>query len=500
MKDIKWIIEPTLDEIFAISDSTFAAKKDDKYFVKDFDGLLLYEFKDEDIKDIRRINSSEKLSQDLVIIERLNGKCQLFNISKLCFLNKTPYDVVQTEQYELRGNLIRIYDNRLEGLMDFQGNVIIPPSFRRLLIDTTYIVGFGADEITIFDREGVLMKAYNNKGIGYVSHKKILQCAKLQKGDSNIYEQINVNKNGTTFIEYKKVEGYSLSTGLVDVYGNEIIPFEYSSMFIQHDSNFIQATKNEKVKQNAHLIDFFKPKVGLIDFENKMILPFGFQSIWIENETYAIVVDFEGYSAYFDLNEKIFRTPFLPHNQDRLFDFEEMDASNSFFRFRIGDKIGLKNRMNEVVIPIVYDNIERTKYPHLFAVQKRTKNDISLHGYYDIELRKEVVPVKYIDRIGFGVWDDRNQEDYFVVYDNEYKVGFYKLDGTLISEPRFEDCSPVWFNENLAPVPNEAFEFFGVIDFDGNLVFDFVFDDFLTPHKKKSIVCYKGKYGIVDLT
>ena len=500
MKEIKWKVEPIYDEIITVSESTFAAKNNGKYFVRNYEGTILYQFDDENIKDIRSINRREELSQDLIVVEKSNRKNQLFNISTLEFLNKIAYDVVQTEQYELRGNLIRINENRCEGLVDFQGNIIIPPKYKQLFVDNSSIVAFVDDEIFVYDRKGTSICTYHFKGLGYINHKKYLQCAKLVKGDSNIYEEVKVKRNGTHFVEYQQIEGYSIFTGIIDLNGNEIIPFEYSSIFIQTNSNYITVTKNEKVTKKAHKIEYFKPKIGLIDFDNTIVLPLEYKSIWVVNEAFAVVANFDSRSAIFDLRTREFATDFLPTSLDAQFEVEKLDKSNDFFRFKNDGKVGLKNRKNEILIPANYAHVHKTKYPNIFSVQNWSEGGLDLYGFYDIELGKEVVPVEYIDRSGLRVWDDRSQQDYFIVYDTEFKVGFYKLDGTLIVAPRFEDTLVEGFNENLAPVPDDNSEYFGVIDFDGNQIYDFIFDSFSLPYGKKSIVGYKGKFGVVDLT
>ncbi len=77
-------------------------------------------------------------------------------------------------------------------------------------------------------------------------------------------------------------------------------------------------------------------------------------------------------------------------------------------------------------------------------------------------------------------------------------IGFYKTDGTLISVPKFDD-SVEGFSEDLAPVCEDDPFKVGMIDINGNRVYDYIFESMTLPYDGKSIVKYKGKFGILKL-
>ena len=119
-------------------------------------------------------------------------------------------------------------------------------------------------------------------------------------------------------------------------------------------------------------------------------------------------------------------------------------------------------------------------------------------GFYNIALGKEIVPPNFVENGGIGGGKHNNQEIISVMDPETSKLGFYRLDGFKISETIFDEYVD-GFSENLAPVYKEYGEKTGMIDIDGNLVFDYIFDSMTLPLNGFSIVKFNGKEGILSL-
>ena len=78
------------------------------------------------------------------------------------------------------------------------------------------------------------------------------------------------------------------------------------------------------------------------------------------------------------------------------------------------------------------------------------------------------------------------------------KIGFYRIDGFKIADPIYDEYNE-GFSENLAPVYEEWNNGTGMINIEGDVVYDYIFESMTLPYDNKSIVSYKGKFGILKL-
>lgn len=501
MDDLKWVIEPKYEEIIVYGEKSFVAKQGKSFKVLDYNEKLLYEFTDSGIIGISDHPNEGGELQEIININYGGNKSRLFNIGSLNFLHEEKYYLLQTDYYEPERRLIRVFDELKEGVMDYDGNMILPPIYRGVIVEKQFKIGFKEDEILIFDTENDLVKKlpYQYDGVHLIKKKNLFRVQKQVQGKANIYKEKRGYEDGVYKVKYELEEEKKKASGIVDINNKEIIPFIYSSIYIKSDE-YLQVTKDEKITNKGFAIPFFKPKVGIIDFKNKEILPIEYKYISVIEGGFVQVEDFNNKRAVFNLKKQIFETDFIFETYEQAAaKIVELDTSNDLIEFRQKGMVGLKNKEGDILIPAKYRIISPTMDPEIFIVNGHNQKVYGDQGYYNIGMRKEIVPPVYADRGGIAGYKRNNQDNVITVMDPETsEIGFYKTDGTLISEPKFDE-SVEGFSEDLAPVYREFSNKTGMIDINGNLVYDYIFDSMTLPYKGKSIVSYNGKFGILKL-
>jgi len=501
MNDLQWIIEPKYDEIIVYGKESFVVKENGKYKVLDYKEKTLYEFNDKEIKGLMDHPNEGGELQELIQVRYQGDKMKLFNIKKLDFIHENKYYLLQTDYYEPERRLIRVFDELKEGVMDFDGNIIFYPIYEGVIVEKEFSIGFKEEEILISDNNRNLVKKlpYLNKGSQYIKDKKLFQVQKSIKGETNVFQEVRKHENGRYKINYEKSGSNKFVSGLVDMDNNIVIPFTYSSIDLI-SNNYLEVTKDEKISEKGFVISYFKPKFGIIDFFNNEVLPLEYKYIGTIEGDYVLVENFDEKRAVFNLEKREFETDFIFNNYEEAAQkITELDNSNSNIEYKINGLVGLKNRQNDILIPAKYRGIHQTMNPEIYIVYGPSDDEYGYEGYYHIGLNKEIVPTLFADRGGIGGYKRNNQNDVIKVMDPETSaIGFYKIDGTKISDTIFDEYVE-GFSEDLAPVYGDFSDKTGMIDIDGNVIYDYIFDSMTLPYDGKSIVRYNGKYGILNL-
>lgn len=498
MNDLQWVIEPKYDDIVVYGQQSFVVKENGIYKVLDYQENTLHEFTNkEKIED--HPNEGGEL-QELIHV-RIGEKTKLFNIKSLNYIHEGKYYLLQTDYYDSERRLIRVFDELKEGVMDFDGNMILPPLFKSVVVAEDFNLGFKENEILIFNQKGEVAKElpYSNKGAQFLEKRHVLKAQKKVEGDANIYNKVRKYENGVNKVIFEKSGTDSFVSGIVDINNSVVIPFIYSSIYVKSDE-YLQVAKEAKITDKGFVIQSFNPKVGIIDFENNEILPINYKYIGVIEGGYVQVENFENKRAVFNLEERKFETEFIFNSYGEAAQaIAKLDASKEVVQFKDKGLIGLKNKMNEVLIPANYSGISSTFNPDIYIVNGASDDEFGYQGYYNIRLNKEIIPTIFADRGGIGGHKKNNQNNVISVMDPETgEIGFYKIDGTKISDVIFDE-GVEGFSEDLAPVYKDFSEKTGMIDINGEVVHDFIFDSMTLPYDAKSIVKYKGKVGILNL-
>ncbi len=501
MNDLKWVIEPKYEEIIVYGKKSFVAKEGNIYKVLDYNEKPLYEFIGNGIIGISDHPNEGGELQEIINVNYSGNKSRLFNINSLNFLHKEKYYLLQTDYYEPERRLIRVFDELKEGVMDYDGNMILPPIYRGVVIEKEYNIGFKEDEILIFSKVNNLLQRlpYQYNGSQYIEKKKIFKVQKQVVGKANIFKEETIYEDGIYRVRYNLEDEEKLVSGIVDIYNNEIIPFIYSSIYVMSE-NYLHVTKDEKITKEGFAIPYFKPKVGVVDFSNTEILPIEYKYIGVIEGGFVQVEDFNNRRAVFNLKNKSFETDFVFETYEQAAQkIAELDTSNEFIKFKQKELVGLKNRKGDVLIPANYSGLRPTMNPDIFNIYGKGDDEYGYEGYYNIAFKKEIVPTLFADRGGIGGHKRNNQNNVISVMNPETsKIGFYKIDGTKISDTKFDEYVDR-FSEDLAPVFGDFTNKTGMIDINGNLVYDYIFDSMTLPYDGKSIVSYNGKFGILKL-
>lgn len=502
MKDLQWIIEPKYDEIIVYGEQSFVAKENGVYKVLDYHEKVLYEFTDDEITGVSDHTNEGGELQEIIHINYTGNKSRLFNIKSLDFLHKEKYYLLQTEGYYApERRLIRVFNDLQEGVMDFDGNIILPPIYKGVIVEQEFKVGFEEDKIVLFNFNDDLIQElpYQYKGSQYIKERKLFKVQKQIEGEANVYQEEKIYENGIRKLNYQSTGENRFVSGIVDLNNKVVIPFLYTSIYIK-SNDFLQVTKEEKITPKGIAIPFFKPKVGLIDFSNKEILPLEYKYIGVIEGDLVQVENFDNKRAVFNLKNKQFETNFIFNSYEEVAQkILELDDSKELIKFKQNGLMGMKSRTGEILIPAKYSSISSTINPEVFIVSGATDDEYGYEGYYHIGLKKEIVPTLYADRGGIGGHKRNNQTNVISVVNPETgAIGFYKIDGTKVSETIFDEYVE-GFSEDLAPVSGDFSDKTGMIDINGNKVYDYIFDSMTLPYDGKSIVSYHGKFGILKL-
>ena len=501
MNDLKWVIEPKYDEIIVYGEKSFVAKEGKTYKVLDYNEKSLYEFTDNEIIGISDHPNEGGELQEIINIKYGGNKSRLFNIGSLNFLHEEKYYLLQTDYYEPERRLIRVFDELKEGVMDYDGNMILPPIYRGVIVEKEYKIGFKEDEILIFNLENELLQRlpYQHEGAQFIKKRKFFRVQKQVQGEANIYREERIYEEGIHRIDYTIEEEMKMASGIVDIHNKEVIPFMYSSIYVLSD-NYLEVTKNEKITIKGLAIPHFKPKFGIVNFMNKEILPIKYQYIGVIEGEFVQVGDFNNKRAVFNLVQQSFETDFIFDTYEQVAQkIAELNTSNELIEFKQEGLVGIKNKKGDILIPAKYGGISPTMNPEIFHIYGASDDEYGYQGYYNIALKKEIVPTLFADRGGIGGYKRNNQNNVISVMNPETsEIGFYKIDGTKISDTKFDEYTD-GFSEDLAPVFGDFSNKTGMIDINGNLVYDYIFDSMTLPYDNKSIVSYKGKFGILKL-
>jgi len=240
------------------------------------------------------------------------------------------------------------------------------------------------------------------------------------------YERIEFANNVFILTKNKKV-------GLVDLNNNEIIPTNYYHIYPRKNNRFILLSPEKKAgvidnKGNIiisnkfkyigdlHLADDFylvrdeNNLEGIFDFEGIEILPVEY--IFYNNDM-AIIFGAKGKQAYlFDLNN-LDNTITLDKEIELVFTVRHYSGGEQFYQIiKKNNKYGIINFKNEIVIPLLYEEIKSTNRWDYFFIKKNDKygiikidGEIVVEPIYDkINLHKNYVSLLQADKVKDTFW------------------------------------------------------------------------------------------------
>jgi hypothetical protein len=465
------------EEIYALKNNLLI-KKEGKWGVIDkqvrsiippeYDG---YNYESEDIICFTRgeklvivySTTTEKLTaldeyDEIINIDQLQqyGVTAFKKDQKIGFIDKhykeivpAIYDMVGEYYPSLNKNPTLVYRNSKWGYINAAAKEVIPCKY---------------DYAERFDETGITLVQHKDKWICINKvEKKQAACNKkpnwepFEHGNT---DELQVVKNMSVIGDYY---------GLINRKNNKLVlplVYDYIRADLYYDNIF-------RVKRDK--------KWGLANAEGKFLVDCEYEEIGQIDREFTVVKK-KGFAGVINRDLKL-AIPCI---------YQEIQGhSDNLFVFRLNDKMGLMDSLQNVIIPNRYDQFygfhQLNDHEHATGLSM-VMND-SLYGY--INLRgEEVIPVKF-------KWLDYKIYNGLVAFGENGKYGYVDTAGTVIIPAAYDR---VWgFEKSIAGIEKE--KKWAFIDTKGTLITPFIYD-LIVGHtwmdKKYMVVVKNGKHGVVN--
>ena len=306
--------------------------------------------------EITRLN--EVISKDVYLVTSTNGRYGLYKNNKEVLANE--YTNIE---YDSNNNLLIVQKDQAEGVVDLDGNNIVPIDYDNIIVGGKYIDAQKGEDTVVFDASG------NNLDTDIISYNQVNDLAIVidRNNNYNIVDQSGNKKlkENYTYIEYFK-DNYFLvtkdgKTGVIDGNGNVVIKLEYDAIQAIDGTSVLQA-----IKTNDNKTDIIDSNMNIHEgIVNANVLKKD-NYIKVYSETDMKYFDFEG-------NEITYKSLF---------------ANNSLYASKNNGKWGLVDANGKVVVPYEYDmvteqngNVAGVKKDGLWQVVDSTGKVISQNKY-----------------------------------------------------------------------------------------------------------------------
>ena len=191
--------------------------------------------------EVNRITELE--GKDIYLITSNNGRYGLLKNGKEILKNE--YTEIS---FYLSNNLLIVEKDKTKGIVNLEGDNIIPIDYDDIIMGGKYINAQKGDELVIFDSNG------NNINTDIISLNEVTDNYSIVIDKDNNYNIVDKNgtkklKNIYTYIEYYKDDKFIVSkegkAGIIDGEGNVIIDLKYSSIQKVEGTNALQAVDSE---------------------------------------------------------------------------------------------------------------------------------------------------------------------------------------------------------------------------------------------------------------
>lgn len=324
----------------------------------------------------------------------IDGQRVIVNEANEIMFDSKDYDLTL-----LDGGYIKITEkyntftnrNPQVGLIDLSGEMIIEPRFENVFYDNT----LGLSSFIVQTDIGfVFMDEDMNRTSYYfdaVSNDLIKELAKeVENGNMTLEEAQN-------HAYYNYVVQYKNKQGVVNQYGEVIIPMDYDSLISLSITNQDFLVKVDK---------FY----GVIDQSNEVVIP-----CELEEFCKGCIIGSENGEGYIDDDGNIILKPVYDGVKKVTLNDEEV------FVIRSGQKSAIVDKDLEYVMPYRFYDID-VYYNYLLVTEYGKK------GVYKVDFT-EVVPIEY-DRIIM-------HEDFIFVIEESNDKGVYDYNGNLLLEVKY---------------------------------------------------------------
>lgn len=275
--------------------------------------------------EITRLNEIE--GDEVYLVTSSNGRYGLYKNNKEILANE--YTDISFDQ---NNNLLIVQKDQAQGVVDLEGNNIVPIDYDSVIIGGKYIDAQKGEETVVFDANG------NNLNTDIISYNQVSDLAIVIDRNNN-YNIVDSSGNkklheSYTYIEYFNNNYFIVTkdskTGVIDENGNIIINLEYDAIQAIDDTNALQAIKTDE------------NRTDIID--SNMNIHEGIVNANVLKKDSYIKVFAETEMKYYDFsgNEITYKSLF---------------PNNNVYASQSNGKWGLVDNSGRVVVPYEYDMV-----------------------------------------------------------------------------------------------------------------------------------------------
>ena len=276
--------------------------------------------------EISRI--TEITGDDIFLITANNGRYGVVKNGKEVLKNDFT-DI----NFDQNNNLLILQKDNSWGVVDLEGNNIVPIDYDNIIIGGKYINAQKGEDTLIFDASG------NNIDTDILSYNQVNDKYAIVIDKNNNYNIVDnagnkkLNEN-YTYIEYLNNDEFIVTingkTGIVNGEGNTIIEVNYNAIQQIDDTNALQA------------VDSKNNRTDIIDKD--MQIHEGIENAYISKETNYIKLYSETDVKYYNLDGKEIT-------------YKEIAPNNSIYADKKDGKWGLVDANGNVVVNYEYDMV-----------------------------------------------------------------------------------------------------------------------------------------------
>ncbi|MBQ9297627.1 MAG: WG repeat-containing protein [Clostridia bacterium] len=211
---------------------------------------ILYGYIDKEGREVLKTEFTELLrltkldSQDVYLLVSKDGKKGLYKNGKILLENK--YDQIE---YNDTLELLKVRENEYYGVKDLNGKTILASEYKDVSFNGIYILAENqTNQIVNYDKTGKEIPENNYKKVIATENEDYF----ITVGQNNLYGIINKNgaettTNKYTYIDYLAGEYFAAYNeesliGIINQFGNTVLPIQYNLAQKIPNTNMIQVT------------------------------------------------------------------------------------------------------------------------------------------------------------------------------------------------------------------------------------------------------------------
>ena len=282
---------------------------------------------------------TEVKGDDVYLVTSTNGRYGLYKNNKEILANEYT-DI----SFDPNNNLLIVQKDQAQGVVNLEGNNIVPIDYDNIIIGGKYIDAQKGEETVVFDSNG------NNLNTDILSYNQVSDLAIVIDKNNN-YNIVDSSgnkklKENYTYIEYFNNNYFIVTkdgkTGVINGNGNVVIILDYDAIQAIDGTNVLQA-----IKTNENRTDIIDSNMNIHE---------GIVNANVVKKDNYIKVYSETEVKYFDLSGNEIT-------------YKELFPNNTLYASESNGKWGLVDKNGKVVVNYDYDMVTEQN-GNVFGVKK----------------------------------------------------------------------------------------------------------------------------------